>query len=900
MAVKEHKVTGRGTISPELAKKYYGKSKSGTVVSRAKKRRKAEAVVEAEKTIHPEKVKVGEGKVVYYTGGRKVIGTGKVESTKVEPYTDPATGAKYSVSPEKISALESQLVKKVKPVMVTRIREDFLPERNIFRERALSKLSPTEIEQLAKPTYTASFLESRRPEMEQAVRWQPRDPLSLAPAVFGKVGTWGIETTAAVTGTAEMWLRTAQWKFSGDVLNEAISKYMGAGKSDIRFETITGLGRYPVATTAPTSPTVLGYMAGETVRETVKYAKEKPGEFIGKTAVSFALWKGVEKAGGLLPKVKIVRTGGYRGIAVEYGGKVSPKSKVLFGFKGKKPVLGTPEIDLTKIKIPSQGAVAQSPAETKIWLKSIKTQMPDETYAFIKSYVEGSRLTATQKSAFVRQLSGGTKTLSPKSINEVLKFIRKERGVGYGSYFAKSQMKKGVMGRQPGDIDVQLLYSQEKAALKAQSLAKKLAKIETGGKVRVSPSKPTLIEVYKGNKWHHAVDIHSLDQSIQDMMTPTLEGAWGFKFQQKPITLKSDIGKIKGMRLSEHGLRKGASSTILRKISDQYKYGVGPELHRMKDIGDYMTTQQILIESQSKGLGGLLRRGRVTKATSYLANFEKSASKMFGISPSKVVKLPIYQYAAGPNISASIFTATSIPAIGTSLTPSSMTKYTIPSVRVTSLASISSKIPKSISNVSSISRSTYTPSSISKSLSKSISPSISPSKSSISYRSYLPSVSKSTSRSVSKSLSKSLNQLSRSLSVSTSKYKTKMKPPSILPPPSVRGLPGIGKKKKKKPGYDVFTKIYGKKVKIATNITKNSALSRGAAYVDRTPAASFTIKKSGKKAKGADVFGWKAISHKFRKRKTKNALRIVEKAKYRADDIGEIMGLKKAKRGKRK
>ena len=142
-------------------------------------------------------------------------------------------------------------------------------------------------------------------------------------------------------------------------------------------------------------------------------------------------------------------------------------------------------------------------------------------------------------------------------------------------------------------------------------------------------------------------------------------------------------------------------------------------------------------------------------------------------------------------------------------------------------------------------------------------------------------------------------------------------PPPITPRPAPPITPPMlflsrGEKKRSRiagnrAGYDVFAKILGRKKRIATNLPKISAMSRGSRYVDTTPAASFMIKKSGKKTASPSQYGWKDLKHKFRRPfrtegdilPTKNIKAgniFVEKNRYRIDSMGEMFGLYKAKK----
>lgn len=125
-------------------------------------------------------------------------------------------------------------------------------------------------------------------------------------------------------------------------------------------------------------------------------------------------------------------------------------------------------------------------------------------------------------------------------------------------------------------------------------------------------------------------------------------------------------------------------------------------------------------------------------------------------------------------------------------------------------------------------------------------------------------------------------------------------PPFLFPelPSKLRGRVGISPRKA---GYDAIVKVKGKPRKLAINVPRGTALSKGALFVDRTPSASFDIMKTGKAARrvAADN-AWEAgLSRKFRPRKTKTALRLVEKTQFRIDSPGEVRGIPLAKRMER-
>jgi hypothetical protein len=119
------------------------------------------------------------------------------------------------------------------------------------------------------------------------------------------------------------------------------------------------------------------------------------------------------------------------------------------------------------------------------------------------------------------------------------------------------------------------------------------------------------------------------------------------------------------------------------------------------------------------------------------------------------------------------------------------------------------------------------------------------------------------------------------------------------PPPTLLPLPVKEKIKPKirlrREGYSAFAKVRGKSKKIADNVSRISALSLGSRFVDQNPAASFTIKRTGRVASGRDIGGWKSLKFKFRppirRGKPVKSEIIIEKNKFRIDSLGEIIGI---------
>jgi hypothetical protein len=127
----------------------------------------------------------------------------------------------------------------------------------------------------------------------------------------------------------------------------------------------------------------------------------------------------------------------------------------------------------------------------------------------------------------------------------------------------------------------------EHAAEFAKNLSEELGRV--GETVRISPESPTLIEALsEAGTWRHAVDIHFEGEPLQDVLTPTTEGAWGYKFAEKPL----EIENLPTMPASEQALRKGAS-VLGFTAEDTF----APVTHRMKDIVDFLQVENTLADS---------------------------------------------------------------------------------------------------------------------------------------------------------------------------------------------------------------------------------------------------------------------------------------------------------------
>ena len=550
----------------------------------------------------------------------------------------------------------------------------------------------------------------------------------------------------------------------------------------------------------------IGYQAGTTIKDYTSggvLGRMRTGENIARTFVySTPFIAGAAAKGPKLKieTIKINENVKYRGVTFEYGS--GDRAVGVAGIQEGKVVTGTPKIDVTKTDFGTKGYTPETPFQTKVIIKSLETGRP-KAAEMVKSFVEGSKQTEMQTSAVKRSLSAeGTKTLSSEGVKNVVRFASKERGTLYGSYTAEPQLPKGRLGRKAGDIDISIMKSSKELGPKVDILVKQLERTEGKRNVRRSD---LLIETRdKYRKWHHAVDIHSKDTLAKDMMSPGVEAGFGFKFNQRTTMLKSSFSKpVEAMRLSEFGVRKGSSSSTLRNVGKDYDYGLGPEPHRMKDIGDYITAQKFLIESRRGGFWSRtgLKSAGTKKAERALVKYKKGAKDMFGIEGSEKIKLMAYE---PPK-------------------PSRSAPYISPSLS-TSLPSVGSVASWSVSRSRSPSRSRSRSRSPSLSMSPSLSPSISPSLS--------PSISPSISPSPSPSLSPSISPSPSPSPSPPPGFPPPPPPPGLIPPPPGRGRTKsvtIKGKKGKKPTYKYAPSLGGiigvvKPVKKAPKVTAGARI----------------------------------------------------------------------------
>jgi len=268
-------------------------------------------------------------------------------------------------------------------------------------------------------------------------------------------------------------------------------------------------------------------------------------------------------------------------------------------FKGKKTTPPKAVAELIKTEQLAGNIQPVTALEGQIAQQKISLTKAEQTR--ISSGLNVERVTEHARSQFYGWPEE-TATLNKAGVEVMKKFVESEPDAYvYGSFSAEAEMTGAKI---PGDIDIHLRkVSGEVARAKAKAQVEKLRKV--GNDVMIDPNEPTNIITRSGET---AVDL-KFDNMADAYKTG--EGTYGFPFDQplkksgktikqmfvepfkgkKTTTQKVPTEKIKYVPLSEQGLRKGAS---VLSISER---GVMPKLHRMKDIGDFIRTQEVLIEN---------------------------------------------------------------------------------------------------------------------------------------------------------------------------------------------------------------------------------------------------------------------------------------------------------------
>jgi hypothetical protein len=97
------------------------------------------------------------------------------------------------------------------------------------------------------------------------------------------------------------------------------------------------------------------------------------------------------------------------------------------------------------------------------------------------------------------------------------------------------------------------------------------------------------------------------------------------------------------------------------------------------------------------------------------------------------------------------------------------------------------------------------------------------------------------------------------------------------------------------PAYNVYAREQGRVFKLNKSpLPMNRAFNQGEYYINNTTARSFELRMTGKQATTPDE-NLKRNAEQYRERKTKTALRVVEKEKYAINTSGERQGLSVAR-----
>ena len=502
--------------------------------------------------------------------------------------------------------------------------------------------------------------------------------------------------------------------------------------------------------------TILGTI--EMVKHPVRTAEEigagfatAPGYTAGQLYGTYLLGKAAggvfeETMGKKLPKVKYEDVkiptqtetiSVYRGLTVG--------DRPVIGISESKLKLGEPAFQVPEkvVREVKTGYVPETKVEARFFQNLVERKYGAIEAEKLSTTIELIKPTEYTKSMDISTLPKETKTLSPRGVAVVQKFTQQEKGFQYGSFTAEAQLPKGKLaegrgitsGPVAGDIDIQFKVGEAEAIVKAQRLTTELQKV--GEPVQLSKKTPTLIETMDGS---HAVDIHSLERPID--LGSAGEGGLGFPFGQKPLKIKSATGeRIEVMPLAEFRTRKATS------ISQIGEKGLEPAAHRMKDIPDYLVSQEYLTRvagrtqdlpkvQRLKEIYGLQPGEKISGRVTFGPSEYKSPSVRSPSIPSMAPGLPASpSLSPSASLSPSSVYVSSSPLVSPSVSPSVKVSYP-------ASGSLSPKISPSVSPSPMLKSPSVSPS---MDLSRSISPSVKPSKS--------PSISPRPSRSISPSVS---------------------------------------------------------------------------------------------------------------------------------------------------
>jgi hypothetical protein len=363
---------------------------------------------------------------------------------------------------------------------------------------------------------------------------------------------------------------------------------------------------------------------GETYPEIGAQLRTRPESFLPRTAGQIRGFKvGLGTAKKLSPveytNLDIPMRGGgsikYRGVSV----RVARRGFNVAGFQGELnlgrgfvdataprtgPTIGTPKLELNFADL-SKGITPATAGGFKAVSRNLGRVTDAAEIAKAEQGMSLMRATETTRSRFMQdRFTNEIRSLSPSQVREVVRTARARDGTLYGSFSSQSQMPADLR-RVPGDIDAFFDISSAEAGELALRLSSRLNRLP-GPRTRVSQTNPSLIESEGPAGTRHAVDIHSSDTPGLDLQSTGISGGErfaGFSMSQA----RTRIEGVRAMRLSEQGIRKGASIYTLR-TSESGQAAFLPKSYRMKDIPDFFDTQEALIRSRMFGRSRLMNR----------------------------------------------------------------------------------------------------------------------------------------------------------------------------------------------------------------------------------------------------------------------------------------------------
>jgi len=250
----------------------------------------------------------------------------------------------------------------------------------------------------------------------------------------------------------------------------------------------------------------------------------------------------------------------------------------IIGRSGGKWVLGTRNLTVPEANLILNGYHPQMMLETKVFVNRgalTKAGFTRTQVDYLVKTLKARNLFAGKMSPWLDKsvLIEPTQRLTSREINIIMRHIAdkskqvKNAKYLYGSPTMKAQAAPELRNWRPiHDWDISVLGSQDKVDDFVRALFDDL-RVNGGGKYRISPDHPMLIEKQIKGKWVHIADIHPYDISSADIPASKLDTtgqySYGRMVTEPAITVDyPGVGKIQIMRLSESGVRK--ADTILR------------------------------------------------------------------------------------------------------------------------------------------------------------------------------------------------------------------------------------------------------------------------------------------------------------------------------------------------